>query len=194
MIEILDEGVGKIMQTLAEEGLDENTIVVFCSDNGAAGRWGDNGRLRGAKAAVYEGGHRVPGIIRYKGKIPAGQISHETVISMDFLPTFLDFIGAQPSGKNIDGISIKNLLLNGEPLPERDLFWSFGNKNAIRSGKWKLVSIEKDGEQNIELFDLENDLSEKKNLPKEYPEITNKLLNKLEKWNKEIMAGVTPLS
>lgn len=194
MIEIMDEGVGDILKTLTAEGLDENTIVIFCSDNGAAGARGDNGVLRDSKGSVYEGGHRVPGMIRFPGKIKAGTVSNSTVLGMDFLPTLLDLAGGKPSGKNIDGVNIKNLLLNGTELPERDLFWSFGNKNAIRSGKWKLVTIEKGDKTSVELFDLEADLSEKNNLSAANPEITKDLLQKLANWNKEVRIGVNVVS
>lgn len=194
MIETMDEGVGDIMQTLAELGLDKNTIVIFCSDNGAAGARGDNGVLRAAKASVYEGGHRVPGIIRYPEKIKAGVVSNATVLSMDFLPTLVDFAGGKPSGTNLDGINIRNLLLNNEELPERDLFWSFGNKIAMRSGKWKLVTFKKKDETSIELFDLESDLSEKTDLSADQPELVAEMLLKLENWQKEVWDGVTPVS
>ena len=138
MIEIMDEGVGELMETIREEGLDKSTMVIFCSDNGAAANRGDNGKLRSYKASVYEGGHRVPGIIRYSDKIKAGTVSHEPIMGMDFLPTLIDFAGGKPSGTNIDGISLKDLLLNGTKLPQRDLFWSFGHRLAMRRDNWKL--------------------------------------------------------
>ncbi len=195
MIEIMDEGIGEIMKTLAEKGLDKNTIVVFCSDNGGAGNRGDNGVLRNSKGSVYEGGHRVPGIVWYPGKINGGVVNNSTVMSMDFLPTFIQFAGGNnPTAEQIDGVSIKNLLLNGTELPERDLFWSFGNKNAVRSGKWKLVSIETKENTTVELFDLETDLSEKTDLSADQPELVKEMLVKLESWQKEVREGVTPVS
>lgn len=194
MIETMDEGVGDIMKTLTAEGLDENTIVIFCSDNGAAGARGDNGVLRGAKASVYEGGHRVPGMVRFPGKIEAGTVCNTPVLGMDFLPTLLDFAGTHPSGKNIDGVSIKDLLVNRVDLPERDLFWSFGHRNAVRSGKWKLVKIDKKEGSSIELFDIDADISESKNLVEQYPDVVQKLLQKLDDWSAEVRAGVTPVS
>jgi len=194
MIETMDEGIGALMQAINEEGLDNNTIVIFCSDNGAAANRGDNGVLRSFKASVYEGGHRVPGIIRYPDKIRAGTVSSELVMGMDFLPTLVDFAGGKPSGTNIDGISIKDLLLNRTKLPQRDLFWSFGHRLAMRSGQWKLVSIRENDKNNIELFDLEADLSEKNDLSSEYPEIVSGMLNRVEAWKKEVREGVTPVS
>jgi len=194
MIETMDEGVGDIMKTLTLEGLDENTIVIFCSDNGAAGNRGDNGVLRDSKGSVYEGGHRVPGIVWYPGKIRAGTVCNTPVIGMDFFPTLLDFAGGKPSAENTDGVSLKNMMLNGTELPERDLFWSFGNKNAIRSGEWKLVIIKNDENTSVELFNLEADLSEKNDLSAAEPEITKDLLQKLENWGNEVRVGVTSIS
>lgn len=193
MVEVMDEGIGRIMQTLKETGLDDNTIVIFCSDNGAA-KYGDNGVMRGFKASVYEGGHRVPAIVRYSQQIKAGTVSDQPVLTMDLLPTMLDFISEEPSGKNIDGISIKNLLLHQEELPERDLFWSFGNKNAIRSGNWKLVSNKIKDKERIELFDLSSDISEENDLAMQKPEIVQQLKQKLKKWHQEVSEGVLMVS
>ena len=194
MIETMDEGVGEILKALSEERLTENTIVIFCSDNGAAGARGDNGVLRDSKGSVYEGGHRVPGIMRYPGKITPGTVCNSTVVGMDFLPTLLAFAGGKPSGNNIDGVSIKNLLLSGTELPERDIFWSYGNKNAVRSGKWKLVKIDKNDSTSIELFNLESDLSEKNDVSELQPERTENLLWKLETWEKEVREGVIAIT
>ena len=194
MIETMDEGIGDLMKTIDSEGLNENTILVFCSDNGAAGKRGDNGVLRDSKASVYEGGHRVPAIIRYPNKIKAGSVSDAPVMSMDFLPTFIDFANGKLTEKNIDGISIKNHLLKSELLPDRDLFWSFGNKTAVRSGKWKLVCKFSEEKIEVELFDLELDLSEKNNLSEIHPDIVKSLQQKLASWEKEVRAGVVSVS
>lgn len=193
MVEVMDEGIGQIIQTLKETGLDKSTIVIFCSDNGAA-RYGNNGILNGFKGSVYEGGHRVPAIAWYPEKFNAGTVNDQPVLSMDFLPTMLDFIGAKPTGNNIDGISIKNLLVAEEELPERDLFWSYGNKKAIRSGDWKLVSNIVKGKETIELFNLSDDISEKNDLAAQESELVQQLQQKLENWQKEVRAGVDIIS
>ncbi|GAI63313.1 unnamed protein product, partial [marine sediment metagenome] len=193
MVEVMDEGIGQIIQTLKETGLDKSTIVIFCSDNGAA-RYGNNGILNGFKGSVYEGGHRVPAIAWYPEKFNAGTVNDQPVLSMDFLPTMLDFIGAKPTGNNIDGISIKNLLVAEEELPERDLFWSYGNKKAIRSGDWKLVSNIVKGKETIELFNLSDDISEKNDLAAQESELVQQLRQKLENWQKEVRAGVDIIS
>jgi len=195
MIEIMDEGIGKVLQTIKDEGLYENTIVVFCSDNGAAGSRGDNGVLRAAKASVYEGGHRVPGIIRYPGKIKAGVVNNTTVMTMDLLPTFTDFSGGNINDEVIiDGVNLKNMLLKNEALPERDLYWSFANRRAMRSGDWKLVSHKRKNGVVNELYNLENDLSEKNDLSEERPELVEEMYNKLQNWEKEVRAGVESVS
>lgn len=193
MVEVLDEGVGRIIQTLQELGLDKNTIVIFCSDNGAS-KNGSNGILRGFKGDVYEGGHRVPAIAWFPSKFKAGIDCDQTVLTMDFLPTFLDFIGEQPKSTTIDGVSIKNLLLSGERLPKRDLFWSFQEKNAIRSENWKLIINKIDGKEIIGLYDLSKDIYEKNNLIDSRPELATTLELKLENWKKEVQEGVEVIS
>ena len=190
MIETMDEGIGEIMQTLKDEGLDNNTIVIFCSDNGAAAGRGDNGVLRSYKASLYEGGHRVPAIIRYPGKIPAMEICNTTVMSMDLLPTIVQYAGGTPAGKNLDGISIKNLLQNGEKLPDRNLFWSFKNQKAMRRGNLKLVSSNREEKVINELFDLESDLSEKNDLSAKEAQLLNEMLKEIENWQEEVWKGV----
>jgi arylsulfatase A len=194
MIETMDEGIGDIMQTLITEGLDEHTIVVFCSDNGAAARRGDNGVLRSYKASLYEGGHRVPAIIRYPGKISDGSTITTTVMSMDLLPTLVDFAGGVPTDKIIDGISISSLLLTGAQLQDRDLFWSFKNQKAMRRGKWKLVSTTKEDKVIHELFNLENDLSEKDDLSADHPQISNDMQKAMENWHRDARRGVATVA
>ena len=194
MIETMDEGIGEILKTLKTLGIEENTIVIFCSDNGAAGSSGDNGVLRGSKASLYEGGHRVSAIIRYPGKISGKDTCDATVMSMDLLPTLLDFVGGKPTDTELDGISIKSLLLHGEQLPDRDLFWSFKSQRAMRRGKWKLVSTVKDEIIINELFDLEADLSEENDLSAEEPQLLNDMLQEMESWYEEVWSGVTTIS
>lgn len=193
MVEVMDKGIGEIVQTLKETGQYENTILVFLSDNGANNK-GDNGELRGHKASVYEGGSRVPAIICYPDKIKKGSVNSQTILTMDLLPTLLDFIDQKPSGKNIDGISIKDNLLNQTSLPERDVFFAYGNKSFVRSGNWKLVWLTRKDSDKIELYNLSNDLQERNDLSSENPELVNKMMGKIELWKKEVKEGVTALS
>ncbi len=193
MIEIMDEGIGEVVKTVQKLGLEENTIIIFCSDNGAAGKRGDNGVLRDSKASVYEGGHRVPAIISYPEKITANQVSNATIMSMDFYPTLIDFAEGTPK-KSLDGISIKKHLVSGKKIPKRELYWSFGNKKAMRDGKWKLVQNKSDGIEKVELFDLKNDLSEKNDLSASNPKMVKKMLFKINSWYKEVKTGVEEVS
>ena len=193
MVEVMDEGIGCIMETLKETGLDKNTIVIFCSDNGAA-RKGNNGELRGFKAEMYEGGHRVPAIAWYPSKFKGGKISNEPVLTMDFLPTFLDFLDKQPEDSNLDGISIKDLLLKGDVLPQRDLFWSYKNGDAVRSDNWKLVSLKEENKESFELYDLSEDIAEENDMAQHKPELVKSLREKLANWKTEVEKGVSIIS
>ncbi len=194
MIETMDEGIGEILKTLQDLGIEDNTLVIFCSDNGAAGKRGDNGILRASKGSLYEGGHRVPAVIRYPAKISAVDSCHQTVLSMDFYPTLIDFAGGTPLRKNLDGISLKNLLLHGQQLPERNLYWSFKSQKAMRQGNWKLVSTQKDSRVVNELFNLENDLSEKNDLSTQFPERLNEMLLHVDSWYASVWQGVVTVS
>lgn len=194
MIETMDEGIGEIMKTVNAENLNENTIIIFCSDNGAAGKRGDNGILRAAKASVYEGGHRVPAIISYPNQIKANTVSNATIMSMDFLPTLVDFAGGKPTAKNIDGVNFKSHLLNETKLEDRNLFWVFGNKMAMRDGNWKLVVNQTEGKESIELFNLKNDVSEKQDVSENEPERVKNMLSKLENWKDEVRKGVVSVA
>lgn len=192
MVEVMDEGIGKIVQSLKETGKYDNTIVIFISDNGA-NRYGNNGGLRGFKGGAYEGGSRVPAIFSFPKEIKGGGVNDQTVLSMDLLPTLLDFIGKEP-GSAIDGISIKENLLKQKKLPKRDVFFAYGNKSFIRSGDWKLVSVENNGRKKIELFNLSEDLQERNDLHSKEPELSNRLLKKLETWAVEVREGVDLVS
>lgn len=194
MIETMDEGIGEIMKTVNAENLNENTIIIFCSDNGAAGKRGDNGILRAAKASVYEGGHRVPAIISYPNQIKANTVSNATIMSMDFLPTLVDFAGGKPTAKNIDGVNFKSHLLNETKLEDRNLFWVFGNKMAMRDGNWKLVVNQTEGKESIELFNLKNDVSEKQDMSENEPERVKNMLFKLDNWKDEVRKGVVSVA
>lgn len=193
MIEVMDEGIGKIIQSLKETGAYENTIILFLSDNGAS-KFGNNGGLRGSKSSLYEGGSRVPAIFSYPTKINKASINTQVVFTMDVLPTLLDFIGQKPSAPNLDGISVKDNLLNQAPIPQRDVFFSFGNKSYIRSGNWKLICVERENKKHIELYNLLNDLQEKNDLSLNNPCLVNKLSKKLQLWKKEVKEGVITIS
>ena len=204
MIEAVDKSVGRIIESLHKEGLSENTLVFFTSDNGSylnydGNLWpyvGSNGPLRGQKTDLYEGGHRVPAIAWWPGQIPALSVSDQTVMTFDLLPTFLDLLNIEyppEDGQNaIDGISILPLLLNGQPLTQRTLFWRFREKKAVREGKWKLVIAKKGSSP--ELYNLHNDIGESVDLSFEYPQVTVQLMEKFVEWEKDVERSKDSLS
>lgn len=183
MIEVMDEGIGKVMATLKELDLDENTFVFFCSDNGGTSKVGDNGPLRGFKANIAEGGHRVPAIAWYPNKIKGNQVNSETILTMDLYPTMLDLAGVNiPEG--LDGISVKKNLLEGVSLPKRNTYWSYVGRKAMRDGDWKLLLSRKNAEP--ELYNLEDDLGEKNNLASKHPGKVKEMLDKVNNWYQEV--------
>lgn len=189
MIEAMDEGVAWIVDKLRERGLEENTLVVFCSDNGAMDEFGSNGILRGEKGDVYEGGHRVPAVAAWPGRIDPGIVSRELVMTMDLLPTFLAMAnGGSTCPHALDGIDISPTLFDQQSLPARDLFWRFNGKAAIRRSQWKLVRTEDAG---CELFDIDNDIREKHDLSTEQPALVKQLAQALEDWEQDVLNAVT---
>jgi arylsulfatase A-like enzyme len=180
MVEIMDENIGRVFNKLQELELEDNTLVLFCSDNGAT-NIGSNGELNGFKTSLWEGGHRVPAIVWYPAKIDAGASSDATILSMDILPTFLSFIGESPA-ENLDGIDFSELMFNGKELEERPVFWRYRDQYVVREGDWKYLRIEDDEY----LFDLKNDISETVNLKNHYPEKTEYLKLHLNNWEMEM--------
>ena len=163
MIEILDESVGAIIATLEENQLEKKTLVIFCSDNGASPPRGisANGSLKGKKGDLSEGGHRVPFIASWPGVIAAGKTNRETVMSMDFFPTFAKLAGAAiPQDRASDGRDVMPLLKDDSQKIERELHWLYGNSWAVRKGHWKLLGS---GDKALILVNLEQDVEEKMN-------------------------------
>ncbi|MDH5396622.1 MAG: sulfatase-like hydrolase/transferase [Cyclobacteriaceae bacterium] len=184
MIEAMDEGIGVLVKYLEDQQLLENTLIIFCSDNGAA-KVGSNLPLSGLKGSVWEGGHRVPAIASWKGQIQPG-VSDETVLSMDIFPTMAQLVNEQAlSGHQLDGRSFLSLIRPGnhqQPLPERPFFWRFKKGRAVRLGQWKYLRID----TTRYLFDLSADISEEKNLLDDQGLMTDSLSNLLESWEKEM--------
>lgn len=169
-VEEIDWSTGEILKKLRELGLEENTLIVFSSDNGPM--VGSAGPLRGKKGSVFEGGHRVPGIMQWKGRIPAGTVCSELATAMDLLPTFAGLAGAKvPADRVIDGHDILPLMeaKQGAESPYDAFFYTHGG-TGVRSGKWKLVRGKRGG-----LYDLSTDIGEKKNLSKAHPEVVQEL-------------------
>jgi arylsulfatase A len=177
MITRMDRDVGRIMSLLKELTLDDNTLVIFTSDNGPTFNGGTDSAffesakpLRGLKASVYEGGIRVPYIARWPGRIKAGSKNNHISAFWDFLPTCCELIGEDPP-QDIDGISMLPTLFgrNQEQRKHEYLYWELRGQQAIRMGKWKALRL-KPGRK-IELYDLDSDIAESKDLADEHPEI-----------------------
>lgn len=178
-----DKAIGNLIDFLENNGLRENTIIIFASDNGAAlqaplDELKCNGDLKGRKAMMYEGGIKVPFIVNYPGKIGAGQVNNNLIYFPDVMPTLADYAGAELP-QNIDGISIRPLLEGEEQITDgRVLFWEFpGKQVAVRKGDWKAVSVKKGAE--LELYNIADDPNEQNNLAEDYPEILADLKNEI---------------
>ena len=190
MIERLDDSVGEIVAALEKGKLTDNTLLIFTSDNGGYREYrggfkniSDMGPFRGQKATMYEGGHRVPMICSWPGKIAPG-VNDETIMTFDLSSTIINLANATLKDEaNFDGINLKDLLFHGSKLPQRTLFWRMGNGKAIRKGPWK-VCIR--GQDPPELYQLTSDPGESKNVASQHPEILRQLLEELSQWEKEV--------
>ncbi|MCP3914963.1 MAG: sulfatase-like hydrolase/transferase [bacterium] len=185
MLQELDKSVGEILDTLQELDLDEETFVFFFSDNGDVRMSPEPRPYRGGKFSNYEGGHRVPAVARWPGKIEAGWVSSELTVGMDILPTVTDIVGADvPEGRKLDGMSIKAHLLERADLPDRDVFFGYEPKlgTAMRSGDWKMQTK---GDV-VELYDLSRDILETTNVADEYPERASEMRAAIAKWKAEV--------
>ncbi len=183
MIEVMDEGIGRIINYLDKNSLLENTLIFFCSDNGAA-KPGSNAPLNGYKGNVWEGGHRVPAIVYWKNEIPPKEID-QTIMSMDIFPTILDLLGNSDQLEfDFDGQSFLSLLKGtGTVMQNRELYWRFGtNKKAVRLNNWKYIKYK----QEEYLFNLAEDLKEENNLIELYPNVVDSLNNFLIEWENEM--------
>ena len=185
MMECMDAGIGRIVDTVKSREMDANTLIFFFSDNGPSGP-GSAGPLRGGKGSVWEGGHRVPAVARWPGKIPAGSETDTPCIGMDLFPTMMTVAGVDPpAGLAFDGEDIMSLMAGSAASMDRDLFWRQGNQRAVRSSRWKLVMNGRGGEE-LELFDLDNDLAESKNLAADKSGIVDELRDKLVAWERDV--------
>ncbi len=185
----IDWSVGQILEALKNAGIDENTLVFFTSDNGPMA--GSAKPLRGRKGSFYEGGLREPAVIRWPEKIPAGQVNDEILTAMDLLPTFAVLAGAEiPGDRVIDGKDIWPVLVNGEVSPHEAFFYhQHGNLKAVRSGEWKLHV---NGNKPVALYNLEEDISESKNVMEENREVVDKLLSYVDEFQNDIEKNNRP--
>lgn len=181
MVSRLDDYVGKIMAELKKQGIDDNTLVIFTSDNGPAYNnqfFDAAGPFRGGKLTMYEGGLRMPFAARWPAKIKPGTTTDQAVAFWDFLPTMCDIAGIKPSKKKIDGISyLPTLLGNANDQKQHDFFYwevneTQGPLQAIRMGNWKGVARY---QHPFELYDLSKDIGETTDLAAQHPDIVNKI-------------------
>ncbi|MFB6249131.1 MAG: sulfatase [Salinibacter sp.] len=199
MVEAMDRAVGRVLESLRRNGLANETIVVFTSDNGglstSEGRNTSNRPLRGGKGWLYEGGIRVPYVIRWPGVTTAGRTSDVPVVSTDLYPTLLAAAGLplRPT-QHVDGTSVAPVL-RGRPTLERDaLFWHYPHYSnqggfpggAVRIGGWKLIEDYEDGQ--VRLFNLEADRGERNNVAGRYPGRVEQMRSRLHEWYREVGA------
>ncbi len=198
MIYSVDENVGKLMKKLDALGLTDDTVVVFTSDNGglstSEGHNTANLPLRGGKGWLYEGGVRVPTIVRFPGVTKAGSVCDVPVTSTDFYPTFLDIAGLPAKPKqHADGVSIVAALKGGK-LARKAIYWHYphyGNQggrpgSSVLAGDYKLIEFFED--DSIELYNLRDDIGEKKDLSAAMPEKAAELRKRLDAWRAKVDA------
>lgn len=211
MIEAMDLAVGEVLETVEQHNLSKETIIIFTSDNGAHGGQTLSRPLRGSKGMFYEGGIRVPLIVKWEGETKPNSENHAAVIGSDLLPTFVEMIEGKVEEKQFDGRSILKLL-KGKDLPERPLFWHFpaylesyksdrafedshdkpwfrtAPVGVIRKGDWKLLEFFETGD--LELYNLNTDIGEQHNLAKSHLEQKEELYQDLLKWRASVNAPV----
>lgn len=202
MIESMDQSVGDILKALKDLGIEENTLFIFCSDNGGRGGYdflghGDNditsnAPLKSGKGSFYEGGIRVPMMIKWPDKIASNSMSDEAIMTIDFYPTIMAAVGSHPpSGYLLDGENLLPILTGQKATLDREcIYWHFpGYPNSpwrtspvsvIRSGDWKLMRFYED--EKLELYNLRYDVGEETDLSQQNPVIRDDLFHKLQRW------------
>ncbi len=203
MVHSLDENVGRVLQKIDELGIADHTAVIFFSDNGgylSSNKYGtvtDNSPLRSGKGSLYEGGVRVPLMVRWPGVTQPGSVCDQAVSSIDFYPSLLEMAGVSGDSQHnadVDGISLVPLLKNPHtPLNREALYWHYPHYypttspvSSIRQGDWKLIEFFEDG--HLELYNLKDDLSEKNNLASTLSGKATELHDRLKAWRKEVDA------
>ncbi|WP_294083987.1 sulfatase [Proteiniphilum sp. UBA5384] len=203
MVEHVDDAVKRVINVLKEKGLYDNTLIILTSDNGGLIGRGknkitNNTPLRSGKGDIYEGGVRVPLIIKNLHQQQKGEVNHSPVISIDFLPTLVDMVrlpATREERKDFDGVSLKSLLTGKTKKLKRDaIFWHYPHYHiegatpysAVRYGDWKLINTFE--ENKYELYNLKEDIGERKDVASQNPGITKKLTKELDKWRKNMKA------
>lgn len=203
MMETMDDSVGRVLDKLKQLAIDDNTIVIFTSDNGGLHvlEFPETpathcGPYRAGKGYLYEGGLREPLIIRWPNQIKGGQVLDQPVMLIDLMPTLLAAAGLDVNKVTgpLDGANLLGSLTKAEPLPERNFYWHFPNytnqggrpASAIRSGKWKLVEQLENGK--FELYDLEQDVGETTDVAAQHADVVTRLVDDLKQWRKRVGA------
>jgi len=185
MMECLDAGIGRVVDTIASLGLENDTLIFFFSDNGPSGP-GSAGPLRGGKGTVWEGGHRVPAVACWPGVIPAGTQTATPGMGMDLFSTMMAIANVSiPEACQLDGENLMPTMTGKQETIRRVLFWRHGKQKAVRDGGWKLV-VDGAGGGRVELFNLTEDLAESRNLASAHPDIADALLHTLAAWEEEV--------
>jgi arylsulfatase A len=186
MMQSVDRAVGQVLNTLDQQGIAKDTLVIFTSDNGGE-RLSDNGPYFNTKGTLWEGGIHVPGLARWPAALPKGKVSNQVAVTMDWTATILAAAGVKPD-RQLDGINLLPMLQGKQPEQERTLCWRIDRagfrQQAIRSGKWKLVT--QPTSVGLLLFDLDHDPGERRNLFYEHQEKVVKLRAKLAEWDREM--------
>ncbi len=181
----MDAAIGEVLDLLDERGIADNTIVIFFSDNGGSGG-SDNSPLRGGKAQMFEGGNRVPCIVRYPGHSPAGQTSEAFLTTLELLPTLLKLADvALPDDLKLDGHDMLPTLADQAPSPRSEMYWQRRDDKAARVGHWKWV----ESTRGSGLFNLASDVGEKNDLSKSHPEKLAELKARFQAWRAEMDAA-----
>jgi arylsulfatase A-like enzyme len=184
----MDNAIGNILQVIEDAGKEDNTLIIFLSDNGGSGS-SNNYPLRGGKSNFFEGGIRVPCIIKWPQKIPGDRVIENFISSLEIFPTILSATGTKiPKNLTLDGFDIMPLLSGeNDDLERQEMYWEARGKIAARIGKWKLVdNIDEKG-----LFDLSKDVSEKTDLTDILPDKYTEINNMFRQWQQE-MARTEP--
>ena len=201
IVERLDDGVGQLLAKIDELGLRRTTMVVFYSDNGGKETYARQDPLRSGKGWLYEGGIRVPLIVRWPGRVEPGTTTDHLLSTVDFLPTFLEILGDPETPAGLDGESFLDILKGGQAGLGRTLYWHYPHYHrgsgmppagAIRQGHYKLIEWFEGSiagrDTDFELFDLESDISETKNLSSSRPELAARLRADLVAWRERVGA------
>jgi len=188
MMRGLDEGVGRVLDALSRKKLDRSTLVVFTSDNGGE-RFSFNWPFRGQKFQLFEGGIRVPAIARWPGTVPAGRVTDQVAVTMDWAATLVALAGARADANYpLDGVDLLPTLRGAQAPFERTLFWRFGPQSAARVGSWKYLN---DG-ANEYLFDLSRDEREQANFRQSHAAQFDELKAAYSAWNQQMLPRPAP--